>query len=117
MSRLNEPTQSEEKDSINRQKSKRDTLTPTVRTPTRIPSYSALTYTEDLGQTPTGNLYAPISASIYESWSVDSVGRVLVVYLTILAPLIHLPPSFVGVPELCLICGCGIVSLFSSVSG
>lgn len=35
-------------------------------------------YTEDLGQTPADS---PISESPYESWSIDSVGHVLVVSL------------------------------------
>jgi hypothetical protein len=51
----------------------------TVRSPTRTPNYLAITYAEDLGQTPIDFL---ASSSSLTSWSIDSVGHVLVVSLT-----------------------------------
>lgn len=69
----------------------------TVRSPTKTPSYTTVPYSyiaygRGLDQMNTGCLIVgSVSVGAFEPWLVDSVGRVLVVSLTPLAPSILLP--------------------------
>lgn len=58
----------------------RDSPISTVGSPTRIPSYTALTYAEDIEQTYIGSLIvSSVPAGSYELWILGLVDRVLVV--------------------------------------
>lgn len=85
---------------------------------TGIPSYTTITYIEDLNQTHKGPLITtPISVSPYKSWFVDSVGYVLIVSLTPLLSQFFPSPSSMGCPKLCLIFNCGSLNLLLSDAG
>jgi hypothetical protein len=79
----------------------RDTLTPTVRSPTKHQVNNHNIYAKDIAQTLVGSkITASVSVSSYELCFLDSLGLVLLVSLTPLALIILSPPTFMGFPEL-----------------
>lgn len=69
----------------------RNTFTSMVRSPTRTPSYTTITYAENLGQTLTGSMSLTlVFVGPYEPCLVDSLGHV---FLVSWFPLIPLAPN------------------------
>ena len=67
----------------------RDTLTPTVRSPTKHQVNNHNIYAKDIAQTLVGSMIAAsVSVSPYDACLVDSVSRVLLVSSTPVAPTV-----------------------------